>query len=116
MYRLPFGKYRGRSIIAIAMDDPGYCDWLLSQPWFVEKYPTLQTTLIASRSGDHIASEDAIHTIAEPPPRRRSARRKGRQQPLAEAIQASVAFVAPPEVVDGGCVVLRPRAFAQRAQ
>ena len=114
MYRMPFGKHQGRSLMDVVMDDPDYCDWLLAQTWFGEKYPTLRATLAAMRTGDRVISDESVHTIAEPPPRRRSSRRIGRQQ-LSEAMQVNAAFLAPPEVLDGGCTVYRP-SFAQRAQ
>ena len=117
MDRLPFGKHRGQSLGVVLMADQGYCKWLLNQTWFAEQYPKLRSALASMMAGDRVVADElqSTHTIAEPPPRRRSSRRKG-HQPLAEAIQASVALLAPPELLDGGCVVLRPRAFAQRAQ
>jgi hypothetical protein len=114
MHRLPFGKYRGRSLMTVAIDDQSYCDWLLGQPWFSEKYPTLQETLVAVRTGDRVATDESQCAITEAPPRRRSARRTRRQR-SDQAIQANVAFLAPPEVLDSGCVLFRPRAFGQRA-
>jgi uncharacterized protein (DUF3820 family) len=43
---LPFGKYAGMDIEQIAQDDGQYCDWLLRQPWFEEKYAILYDYLI----------------------------------------------------------------------
>ena len=34
---VPFGKYRGRPVEEMAVDRE-YCDWLMAQPWFSERY------------------------------------------------------------------------------
>lgn len=34
---VPFGKYRGRPLEEMALDRE-YCDWLMAQPWFAERY------------------------------------------------------------------------------
>lgn len=42
---IPFGKYKGQPLEVIA-SDRGYCDWLLAQAWFVERYPQIHTLVI----------------------------------------------------------------------
>lgn len=42
---IPFGKYRGQPIEAIA-EDRSYVDWLLAQPWFRERYAGLYSVVI----------------------------------------------------------------------
>jgi len=42
---VPFGKYKGQPLEVIATDR-GYCDWLLAQAWFVQRYPQLHTLVI----------------------------------------------------------------------
>jgi uncharacterized protein (DUF3820 family) len=31
---VPFGKYKGRLIEELLLDDPGYLQWLSGQEWF----------------------------------------------------------------------------------
>lgn len=42
---IPFGKYQGQPV-EVLETDPNYKNWLLNQPWFAEKYPTIQTLII----------------------------------------------------------------------
>lgn len=42
---IPFGKYRGQPIEALA-NDQQYADWLTAQPWFRERYSSLYTVII----------------------------------------------------------------------
>jgi hypothetical protein len=42
---VPFGKYKGQPIEAMA-HDRSYCDWLTAQPWFREKHPNVYTLVI----------------------------------------------------------------------
>lgn len=42
---IPFGKYRGQPIEALA-NDHQYADWLAAQPWFRERYSSLYTVII----------------------------------------------------------------------
>lgn len=42
---IPFGKYRGQPIEALAGDQQ-YADWLAAQPWFRERHPSLYTIII----------------------------------------------------------------------
>jgi uncharacterized protein (DUF3820 family) len=37
---MPFGKYRGKRLVDVAVD-LDYVDWLLSQPWFQREHPIL---------------------------------------------------------------------------
>ena len=43
---VPFGKYKGRSIEEILIDDPGYMQWLSGQDWFRAKFTFLHQTII----------------------------------------------------------------------
>ena len=43
---VPFGKYKGRSIVELQQTDPGYLQWLVTQDWFREKFITLHQTII----------------------------------------------------------------------
>ncbi len=43
--KLPFGKYKGRSIDVLA-GDPGYAQWLLQQEWFAHKHPELHEAIV----------------------------------------------------------------------
>jgi hypothetical protein len=42
---IPFGKYKGQPIEAMAQD-PQYCDWLVQQPWLKDRFPNLHTIII----------------------------------------------------------------------
>ena len=42
---VPFGKYKGQPVEVLAADRD-YCDWLLAQGWFVERYPQVHTLVI----------------------------------------------------------------------
>lgn len=42
---ITFGKYKGKPI-EILQSDPEYCEWLMSQCWFVERYPQINTLII----------------------------------------------------------------------
>lgn len=44
---VPFGKYKGEEIEAIAIRDPAYIQWLGQQAWFEEKFHHLAETLLA---------------------------------------------------------------------
>ena len=44
--KLPFGKYKGRSI-EVLDNDIGYAQWLLQQEWFAQKYPELHEAIVA---------------------------------------------------------------------
>jgi hypothetical protein len=50
---VPFGKYRGQPIEALAADR-GYCDWLMSQTWFRERYGAFYTLIINNFSERNI--------------------------------------------------------------
>jgi uncharacterized protein (DUF3820 family) len=43
---VPFGKYKGRLIEELLIDDPGYLQWLVAQDWFRAKYVTLHQVII----------------------------------------------------------------------
>lgn len=42
---VPFGKYRGQPVEALAQDDQ-YREWLMAQPWFGERFPNLRTVIV----------------------------------------------------------------------
>jgi hypothetical protein len=42
---VPFGKYRGQPI-EVLQADPDYVEWLRTQDWFSQKYPTINTLII----------------------------------------------------------------------
>lgn len=42
---VPFGKHKGKSV-EVLMSDPGYREWVMAQPWFRERYPTIYQTII----------------------------------------------------------------------
>lgn len=48
---IPFGKYKGRSIEEVLVDDPSYLEWLSSQGWFRTKYVNL-TQIIINRGAE----------------------------------------------------------------
>ena len=43
---VPFGKYKGRLIEELLVDDPSYLEWLAGQDWFRAKYVTLHQVII----------------------------------------------------------------------
>lgn len=43
---VPFGKYKGQPVEALAADRE-YCEWLLSQPWFASRYGNVYNILIS---------------------------------------------------------------------
>src|SRR5262245_27071608 len=38
---IPFGKYKGRLLDELLVDDPSYLDWLAEQEWFRSDFSTL---------------------------------------------------------------------------
>jgi len=42
---IPFGKYNGQPV-DVLQADPGYCQWLMSQDWFRERYSTINTLIV----------------------------------------------------------------------
>lgn len=42
---VPFGKFKGKPVEAMA-EDRKYCDWLVSQDWFREKFQPLYTVIV----------------------------------------------------------------------
>ncbi len=42
---VPFGKHKGQPVIALAQDRD-YCDWLLQQSWFMQRFPELHTIVV----------------------------------------------------------------------
>src|SRR5712691_6550469 len=45
-YFMPFGKYKGRLLQEILIDDPSYLDWLTAQDWFRAEFPMLHQAVI----------------------------------------------------------------------
>ena len=43
---VPFGKYKGRLIEELLVDDPNYLEWLSGQDWFRAKYINLHQVII----------------------------------------------------------------------
>ena len=43
---VPFGKYKGRSIEELLVEDPGYLQWLAGQDWFRAKFTILHQVII----------------------------------------------------------------------
>jgi uncharacterized protein (DUF3820 family) len=43
---VPFGKYKGRLIEELLIDDPAYLQWLAGQDWFRTKFTVLHQTII----------------------------------------------------------------------
>jgi uncharacterized protein (DUF3820 family) len=43
---MPFGKYKGRLVEEILVDDPNYVDWLSAQDWFRAEFPALYEVFI----------------------------------------------------------------------
>jgi len=42
---IPFGKYKGQPI-EVLQSDKQYMDWIMTQDWFIEKYPSIRTVII----------------------------------------------------------------------
>lgn len=42
---VPFGKYKGQPVTALAADSD-YCEWLMSQPWFRDRWPNVYNVVI----------------------------------------------------------------------
>lgn len=42
---IPFGKYKGQRI-EVLQNDQQYCDWLMSQEWFRERYSQINTIIV----------------------------------------------------------------------
>jgi uncharacterized protein (DUF3820 family) len=48
---IPFGKYKGRLVDEVLVDDPGYLQWLAGQDWFRAKFNILHQVII-NRGGE----------------------------------------------------------------
>jgi hypothetical protein len=42
---VPFGKYKGQPVVALAQDQQ-YAEWLVAQPWFRERYATIYNVIV----------------------------------------------------------------------
>jgi uncharacterized protein (DUF3820 family) len=43
---MPFGKYKGKLLEEILVDDPSYVDWLAAQNWFHTEFPALHEVIV----------------------------------------------------------------------
>jgi uncharacterized protein (DUF3820 family) len=59
---VPFGKYKGRLIEEVLVDDPGYLQWLAGQDWFRNKFAVLYQVII-NRGGE--AQETPEHNALQ---------------------------------------------------
>jgi uncharacterized protein (DUF3820 family) len=78
--KMPFGRWKGRSIGDLPRDDFGYARWLLSRDWFGQKYPdeALALALAIERYGEERqAAREAWQTELE------ERRRRNREEWLA---------------------------------
>jgi len=48
---VPFGKYKGQPVEVLAQDK-GYMDWVMSQDWFRERYPSFHTLIVNNFATD----------------------------------------------------------------
>lgn len=58
---VPFGKYKGQPVDQLR-NDRGYCEWLVSQPWFASRFKSIHTLIInnfseASETPEHNAMQ-----------------------------------------------------------
>jgi len=42
---IPFGKYKGQPI-EVLQSDKQYMEWIMTQDWFVQKYPSIRTLIV----------------------------------------------------------------------
>jgi hypothetical protein len=45
---LPFGKHKGERIDEVMHTDPGWVEWVMAQPWFRDRHPTLVQLVVNS--------------------------------------------------------------------
>jgi uncharacterized protein (DUF3820 family) len=45
---MPFGKYKGKLVEEILVDDPAYVEWLAEQAWFRSEFAALYTVIVNS--------------------------------------------------------------------
>lgn len=58
---ISFGKYKGRPVDFL-QTDPAYCEWLLTQKWFVDRYPQINTLIV----NNFTAAEDTpVHNMLQ---------------------------------------------------
>lgn len=43
---LPFGKHKGERVDEVMRTDPKWIEWIMAQPWFREKHPTLVQVIV----------------------------------------------------------------------
>lgn len=58
---ISFGKYKGMPVDFLK-DDPNYCEWLLSQKWFVDRYPQINTLIV---NNFNAAAETPLHNMLQ---------------------------------------------------
>lgn len=56
-----FGKYKGKSVSAM-LADKSYCEWLMLQPWFVEKHQDIVALFV---NGEQANNESPIHNALQ---------------------------------------------------
>lgn len=59
---VPFGKYKGKPV-EVMQADPQYCEWLVNQDWFKEKFVGIYQTIINVNTGD--AAETPEHNAMQ---------------------------------------------------
>jgi hypothetical protein len=52
---LPFGKHKGERIDEVMRVDPGWVEWVMAQPWFRDRHPTLVQVVV---NGGALADAD----------------------------------------------------------
>jgi hypothetical protein len=58
---MPFGKYRGRSVIEVMAIDPQYVEWLKTQDWFTVKFVRIYNIVVqAGRPPEDTPEHNAI--------------------------------------------------------
>ena len=58
---ISFGKYKGMPV-EFLKSDPNYCEWLLSQKWFIDRYPQINTLIL----NNFAAPEDTpVHNMLQ---------------------------------------------------
>jgi hypothetical protein len=59
---VPFGKYRGQPVEALAADRD-YCDWLMAQNWFRDRYQNIYTIVINNQQPAETPEHNALQVL-----------------------------------------------------
>jgi hypothetical protein len=59
---VPFGKYRGQPVEALAADRD-YCDWLMAQAWFRDRYQNIYTIVINNQQPTETPEHNALQVL-----------------------------------------------------